>query len=66
MGTDGAQSGDNSANVVNVSQTKIDVNNIHSSLLCVGTLLKVIFLIFFALTILTFPINEIKQWAARK
>jgi hypothetical protein len=38
------------------------------SLLCTWTtLVKLLFLIFFAVTILTFPWGEdIKQWAARK
>ncbi len=34
--------------------------------MCIGIILKAVFLIFFALTILTFPIDEIKYWAARK
>ena len=35
-------------------------------MMCWGTFLKLLFLIFFAISILTFPMDDIKQWAARK
>ena len=38
----------------------------HNSILCLGNFIKFMFLLFFAVTILTFPTDEIKQWAARK
>ena len=32
----------------------------HNSIFCLGNILKIVFLIFFALAILTFPIDEVK------
>eukprot|EP00347_Sterkiella_histriomuscorum_P001191 403372978 len=36
------------------------------TIICWSNFLKVIFLVFFAILILTFPLDDIKQWAARK
>ena len=36
------------------------------SLICWGNFLKLAFLFCFAVMVLTFPLDDLKQWAARK
>lgn len=36
------------------------------SFLSWGTFFKLLFLVFFAITVLTFPLEDVKQWAARR